>query len=334
MNYRHLVVGAGPVGSTIALQLASAGHNVVVLTRSGTGPSHPNISLVSGDASDVQSLVDAGKGAVAMFNCVNPPYHRWPQDWPPLHRAFIAAASTTGAVLAMADNLYALGPETEMPMRESSPMTATGRKGAVRRMMAQELLAAHAEGRIRATLVRASDFFGPGVRMAALGERVVPRVIAGKKVTVLGDADQPHVVSYMPDVAATLIAAATNEQAWGKAWQVPNAPAQTQRELVDALAAAAGTSVKVAGVPKIALRLAGLFVPQMRELAETSYQFERPWTTDSTHTEAVLGVSATPLDHAAAATVRWWSAEVGDRSTRSTAGDVSSLSPSARADGR
>jgi nucleoside-diphosphate-sugar epimerase len=47
----YLVVGAGPVGSTIALNLAKDGDQVRVLTRSGNGPIHQNITLIRGDAS-------------------------------------------------------------------------------------------------------------------------------------------------------------------------------------------------------------------------------------------------------------------------------------------
>ncbi len=43
MNTVHVVTGAGPVGSTVAQQLAGAGHQVRLLTRSGSGPDHPSI---------------------------------------------------------------------------------------------------------------------------------------------------------------------------------------------------------------------------------------------------------------------------------------------------
>jgi 2-polyprenyl-6-methoxyphenol hydroxylase-like FAD-dependent oxidoreductase len=35
----HLVVGAGPVGIETACLLARSGHDVIVLTRRGSGPS-------------------------------------------------------------------------------------------------------------------------------------------------------------------------------------------------------------------------------------------------------------------------------------------------------
>lgn len=89
---------------------------------------------------------------------------------------------------------------------------------------------------------------------------------------------------------------------------MPNAPAVTQRETVQALAAAAGTTVKVGTVPAAALKLLGLVSPMMRELQETSYQFERPWIADSTRTEQLFGLSATPLVDQARATIDWFRA--------------------------
>lgn len=59
-----------------------------------------------------------------------------------------------------------------------------------------------------------------------------------------------------------------------------------------------------------AIALGGLVVPLFRELRETWYQFGEPWTTDSTRTEAALGVRATPLAEGAEVTVAWWRSRV------------------------
>ncbi len=302
----HVVIGSGPVGSGVARVLADRGDTVTVITRSGTGPDHRLITRTKGDAADVDLLTRISDGASTIFNCANPPYHQWETAWPPIHRSIMTTAERTGAVLVMMDNLYAFGPGSVMPMREDHPMAATGTKGATRARMATELLAAHAAGRLRATLARASDFFGPEVMGAALGERTMPKILAGKKVSLLGGLDVPHSVSYMPDVVHTLVTIAGDERAWGSPWQVPNAPALTQRETVAGLAAAAGTGSSATAVPKIAVTALGLVSPTMRELKETWYQFAEPWITDSTLTEKTFDLHATPFEEAAAATVGWW----------------------------
>jgi nucleoside-diphosphate-sugar epimerase len=302
----HLVIGSGPVGSGIAQRLADQGSPVTVFTRSGTGPVHPSITLAKGDATDAAAIARHAEGAATIFNCANPPYHRWSTDWPPMHEAVMTAAERTGAVVVMMDNLYAFGTDRPMPMKPTDPLLATGEKGSVRARMATELLAAHAAGRLRATLARASDFYGPGVVDASLGERVVPRVLAGKKVSVLGRVDVPHSVTYMPDVVATMVTIATDERAWGQAWHVPSAPAVSQRDAVQALAKAAGTTVQVGSVPNLALTVGGLFNPSLKALKEVLYQFDKPWIIDASLTEQTFGLAATPLAEGAAATVAWW----------------------------
>ncbi len=305
MNH-HVIIGAGPVGSGVAELLAQRGTPVTVVTRSGSGIAHSLVTKLKTDATDADALGRAAAGAAAIYNCANPPYTTWASDWPPIHRAMMTAAERSGAVLVMMDNLYAFGSGSGMPMHEGDAMNATGTKGAMRARMARELLEAHAVGRLRGTLARASDFYGPQVLGSAFGDRLVPRVLIGKKVSMLGSLDVPHSISYMGDVANTLVTIAEDERAWGKPWHVPNAPAPTQREAVQAFAKAAGTTVKVTAVPKLALSALGLFVPMMRELKETWYQFAEPWVTDSTLTEQTFGLTATPLEDGAAATVAWW----------------------------
>lgn len=48
----HLVIGAGPVGSEVARLLAGDGHDVVVVTRHGSGPNLAGVRLVSANAVD------------------------------------------------------------------------------------------------------------------------------------------------------------------------------------------------------------------------------------------------------------------------------------------
>ncbi len=275
----HLVVGAGEVGSAVAIVLADAGADVVLASRSGRGPADPRIRRVSVDASSVEALIAAVPNGVVIYNCVNPEYHRWATDWPPMAAAFLAYAERTGAVLATVSNLYGYGP-VDVPMTEDLPLVATGEKAQVRARMWQDAKAANDAGRLRATEVRGSDYICPGAQ-SQLGDRVMPRVLAGKGVQLLGDVDQPHTWTAPVDVARTLVTAAADERGWGRAWHVPSNAPRTQRQAVDDLAEAAGVpAVKVSTVPTVMLRVIGLFQPVIRELKETEYQRERPYLLD------------------------------------------------------
>src|SRR3712207_1028955 len=141
----HVVVGKGPVGTATAELLAARGHRVRVLSRSG-GTSTDTVEHRRVDAADAGALTEAATGAAALYNAVNPPYHRWATDWPPIASALLSAAERTDAVLVTMSNLYGYGRPTG-PMTPESPLAATDTKGRVRVAMWREALAAHEAGR-------------------------------------------------------------------------------------------------------------------------------------------------------------------------------------------
>jgi nucleoside-diphosphate-sugar epimerase len=289
----HLVVGAGGVGSAVALVLADAGVDVVLASRSGRGPDDPRISRVRVDASSVDALLAVAPSAVVIYNCVNPEYTSWTTDWPPMAQAFLEYAERTGAVLATVSNLYGYGP-VDVPMTEELPLAAEGEKARVRVRMWQDAKAANDSGRIRATEVRGSDYICPG-EQSMLGDRVMPRILAGKNVQLIGDLDEPHSWTAPVDVARTIVTAAADPRGWGRAWHVPSNPPRSQREAVADLAAAAGVpAVKASSVPGVLLWGLGLFQPVIRELKETDYQRERPYLLDDSAARATFGLAPTP----------------------------------------
>jgi len=297
----HAVVGAGAVGSATALALVDRGHEVVLVTRSGSGPVHPAVSRVACDASDPVALAAAVGRPAALYNCANPPYHRWPELWPPLADALLGTATSTGAVLVTMGNLYGYGP-VDHAIREDDRLAATGAKGRVRNAMWEEALAAHRAGRVRVTEARASDFYGPGVVETSFFGRNVERLLAGRKAYVLGDPDAPHAATFVPDVGRTLAVLGTDERAWGRPWHVPSEPAVSQREMAERFCRIAGAPpARVGALPPALLAAAGVFAPQLRELKETRYQFERPFLLDSAACTATFGITATPMDEAMAA---------------------------------
>ena len=316
MGQHHLVVGAGPVGTATARHLIERGKDVVVATRSGTGPAlRPHsvgtgrLTRVSADASSAKAMTDLARGAAAIYNCANPPYHRWPTDWPPIAEALLTAAERNGAVLATVSNLYGYGP-VGVPMTEDLPLTAQGPKGRTRASMWQHALAAHEAGRVRVTEVRGSDYLcsGPGSQM---GDRVMPRILRGKTVSVLPSADQPHSWTSVEDVARLLVTVASDERAWGCAWHVPSNAPRSQREVVADLCRAAGIEpVTVREHPTALLRLLGLVNPMVGELAEVAYQFERPFVIDSSAAETTFGLTPVPWEEMTAAQVLAYRAPV------------------------
>ncbi|HSO91184.1 MAG TPA: NAD-dependent epimerase/dehydratase family protein [Arthrobacter sp.] len=301
----YVVTGAGPVGWTVAEQLAAAGHRVRVLTRSGSGPDHPRVEKEAVDVSDPARLGELFRGAKAVFHCIHGSKYSagtWAEELPGAEETVLAAAGGAGAVVVFPESLYSYS-EPDRPMTEEGPREARGGKRGIR----TELLTARAASATDTVSVVASDFFGPRVRGAHAGERMLKPVLAGKSLLVIGKAGVPHSFTYVPDLAAAMIRAAQDPMLWNRVWHAPTGPALSQRKIAEEFAAAAGVRTpRVAAVPGWALRTMAAFSPGTRELAETLYQFEHPFVMDSRASEAALGLRPTPLIEAAAATVAWW----------------------------
>ena len=291
----QVVVGAGAVGSATARLLAERGDRVRVITRSGSGPD--GVERVTADASDAAALSQHVEGAAAIYSCGGPPYHRWSTDWPPLGAALIKAAESSGAVLVTTGNLYGYG-AVDRPITEDMPLRPNSVKGQVRAKLWTDALAAHEAGRIRTAEVRGSDYLGAGA-VTPFSVMVLPKVLAGKRATMPADLDAPHSWTYVGDVARTLVAVAANESAWGRPWHVPTPEPVSVRALATRAAELAGAPpARVATMPTIALRLAGLFNPAAREMIEMQYQWRRPFILDSTAATVAFGIKPTPTDEA------------------------------------
>ncbi|GAA4921872.1 NAD-dependent epimerase/dehydratase family protein [Actinoplanes utahensis] len=288
----HVVIGSGPIGSTVARLLAERGERVRIVTRSGSGPEHPLIERAAADASDARRLTELSTGAEVVYNCANPKYTEWAEKWFPMNNAMIAAAKASGAVYAITGNLYGYGPQPGGLMTEHSPLAATGRKGRIRIRMWQDAL----DSGVRTVEARGSDYLGAGA-VGVFSAVLLPAMKAGRTAWVPGAPDAPHTFTYTGDMARALVELARDERAWGKAWHVPSAPAISIRELADRYAALTGQPrLTIRKLPRFVMRTAGLAVPMAREMAEMDYQFYAPFLLDAALTERTFGLTATSLD--------------------------------------
>ena len=303
---RHVVFGTGQVGHPLVTQLVAHGYDVVAVNRNGRGD-FPGAQVVAGDATDPAFTTEASRGADVVYFCLNAmSYERWAEEFPPLQGGVLAGAVSAGARLVVLDNLYAYGPPDGRRLVETMPPNPTSAKAATRAAMTDALLAAYAAGRVEVAIGRASDYFGPGATRSALGDTVFGTALTGKAAQVMGDPDQPHSISYTPDVAAALITLGTTAGATGQVWHLPIAETRTIRQVVEAVYALAGHKPRIMAAGRTVLRTIGLFKPEMREYLHTLYQFDDPWVVDDGKFRAAFGDLATPLDEALATTLGWY----------------------------
>jgi nucleoside-diphosphate-sugar epimerase len=241
-------------------------------------------------------------GADVVVMAAQPPYHQWPEAFPPMLDRVIGATADASAKLVMVDNLYAYGPGA-MPISEASPRSATDAKGRVRSEMLGSLLAAHEVGRLRVAVGQASDYVGPHAARSTITALAVDPVANGGDVARwVGSLDVPHAVAFLPDVARAYVSLVTDDRADGRAWILPHVGAPTGREFIAALATAGGRPIEAKRLPIGMLRVAAPFHRDSRELLGIAHQWTDPWTVDASAFEGTFGpFERTSLDEVAVA---------------------------------
>lgn len=306
MSEVHVVLGAsGGLGNAVVRELVRQGKQVRAANRSGQIDVPAGLAVVQMDASDLGSTKQACDGADVVYHCVNAPYTKWPELFPPITRNIIEAAAAANVRLIFGDNLYMYGPVDGM-IHEDLPYRPTGRKGSTRIQMANDVMAAHAAGKVQVSIGRASDFYGPQVVGAAMGERVFKPALTGGTATLIGNIDAKHTYSFVDDFARGLILLAEHDEALGEVWHIPAAETLTTRQFVERIFNIAGREPKIKVAPKFLVSLMGVFNPMMRELKEMMYEWENDYIVDHSKFQQQFDFTPTPHDEAIRITLDWF----------------------------
>jgi nucleoside-diphosphate-sugar epimerase len=299
----HTVLGAGPVAKATVTALLSRGQPVRIVHRSGTFPKQAGLDVVAADISNVEQLTQALKGSTVVYMCAMPAYHRWGQEFESMMTNVLQACAVNCSAMVFADNLYMYQESPSAPFMESTPQLPATRKGVIRARIADMVLQAHRDGKVKTAIARASDFFGPGVDNAMLGNRFFPQLIAGKTVQWFGNPDMPHTFTFVPDFGNALVELGVDGMGWGEVWHVPNSITCTARVAATAAAKLTKQPVKLKGGGRLMLHGVGIFIPAAKEMIEMLPHFETPYVVDDSKWHSRMHTRATPWDAALAETV-------------------------------
>ena len=273
--------------------------------RARVPPHPPAVDWRTADATAPDELRAALEGADVAYMAAQPPYHRWPQEFPAMMDRVVGAAQAAGVRrLVMVDNLYAYGPGSS-PMSERSPQAATDRKGRTRAAMADALMAVHQSGPDRGG-------HRPGLGLLRSGRRQLRHHGAGHRTGRRAwEAALDGVDGRCRTRAPTFPTWRAPSWPWagladsaGRIWHLPHAPAVTGAQFLalvnDALPEPRGTALVSPGM----LRLAAPFHRISRESLPLAYQWTEPFLVDDSDFRARFPeFVSTPMAEAVAATV-------------------------------
>jgi nucleoside-diphosphate-sugar epimerase len=297
-----LVLGAtGGIGRPIAHRLAARGWVVRALHRDlKRVEAQDPFEWLQGDALNPADVADAARGASIIVHAVKPRLYR---DWHRLVLPMIdnTLAAARGTRVVVPGNVYNYGPDAGSLIREDAPQTPETDKGKLRAEMERRIAHAVEAGKATALIVRAGDFFGPGAGSSWFSEAMVkpgrrPRAVRNPAKPGIG-----HQWVYLPDLAETIVQLVEHHPlpAFARFHMDGHWDLDGTRMAAAIVGALGNPEVPIRRLPWWMISLAAPFMPDLRELAEMKYLWERPLRLCNDRLVATLGHEPhTPLDEA------------------------------------
>ncbi|TBL73985.1 NAD-dependent epimerase/dehydratase family protein [Paenibacillus thalictri] len=308
---KAIVLGAtGGVGSPLTEELIRRGIETVAFGRSMAKleklaqqlGNPPLLRLEAGDAFDEERLVRAAAGADVIFHSANMPYHEMETRLLPLGEAVMGAAERLEAKVVVVDGIYPYGRRTTAKANEEHPKFPHTRKGKVR-LAYEKLIFDPRWRKAKPLIVRLPDYYGPSAQASYLSP-TFEAIAAGKPAPFIGTMSIPREYVYLPDAARMIVTIAERTDSYGQNWHIPGPDVISGHELVRYARKASGKSKPVISLGRLALSLAGLFHPVMKEVVEMLYLTEEPFVLSGEKYERTFGaIGWTPHEQAVSDTI-------------------------------
>lgn len=226
--------------------------------------------LVSTDLMNAAQTVNAVRGSeVVYFTAGLPPdTELWERQFPTMLRNALDATRAAGAKFVYFDNTY-MYPQNAQRQTEETGFAPVGRKGRVRALMAEMVLAEMQRGDIPVAIARAPEFYGPGKTQSITNTLVIDPLKAGQKAKVPMRDDKLRTLIWTPDASRAMAAIGNAEDAYGQTWHLPCCDERlTYQAFVNLAATIFGVEPRYKVLRHWAMVVAGWVSKPVRELRE------------------------------------------------------------------
>jgi nucleoside-diphosphate-sugar epimerase len=255
--------------------------------------------LFPANLTDREQLFKAVEGSGIVYLTIGFEYNTsvWQKLWPPLMQNVIEACIANNAKLVFFDNVYSVGGDFVNHITEESPVYPTSKKGEIRAEIDLMLLDQMKTGAIKAIIARAPDFYGIDINKSILMSLIYKNLASGKKAQWMFNAKVKHSFIYTPDAGKAIALLGNTPDAYNQIWNLPtDRRSLTAEQWISLFAKEMEKSNKYQLIPGWKVRLAGNFVPFLKELFEMRYQFDRNYYFDSIKFEKYFKYSPTKYE--------------------------------------
>jgi len=291
----HTILGAGgPVANALTEELVNHNETIRLVSRKPIATTGKNISWQKADLLNYNEVLEATKGSAVIYLCAGIVYNAeiWQQQWPLIMQNVINASKAANARLIFFDNIYMYG-LVKGPITEETPYKPISEKGKVRAKIADQLMAEVKAGKIKASILRAADFYGTDSKNSFLDMMLLDKYAKKQSAQWIGNPKVKHNFTYIPDAGRAMYLLGQDPQSDNQIWHAPTAAPLTGTEFINMAANIYQAKPKFMRVTKFMLWIFGLFNKVVADTVEMYYQYNHDYNFNSDKFEKAFNFKPT-----------------------------------------
>jgi len=271
------VLGAnGQIGEELARELKRNFTSDIRIVSRKAKKINDTDEVFSADLSIREKAIEAVKGSEIAYFTLGLPISSalWEEQFPLILRNVIDACKINGTKLVFFDNTY-MYPQDDRVLTEETAFAPMGRKGRVRRKMAEMVLEEIKSGELEAVICRAPEFYGPGKTQSITNTLLFNNIKASKKLKVPLSASKKRSLIWTPDASRATALIGNTPDAYGQTWHLPvDKSHPTYKEFIRIASGIYSRDLKYAVVPKFMFKIGSFFNKSVKELLELLPRYE------------------------------------------------------------
>ncbi|ATL41858.1 NAD-dependent epimerase/dehydratase family protein [Elizabethkingia sp. HX WHF] len=271
------ILGAnGQIGEELARELKRNFTSDIRIVSRHAQKVNDTDEIFSADLSVRDKAIEAVRGSEIAYFTLGLPISSdlWEKQFPVILRNVIDACKVNGTKLVFFDNTY-MYPQDDRILTENTAFAPLGRKGRVRREMAEMVLKEIQSGELEAVICRAPEFYGPAKTQSITNTLIFNNIKEGKTLKIPLSDKKKRSLIWTPDASRATALIGNTPDAFGQTWHLPvDKSHPTYREFIRTASGIYGKDLKYSVVPKFVFSIGALFNKKMKELLELLPRYE------------------------------------------------------------
>ncbi len=271
------ILGAnGQIGEELARELKRNFTSSIRIVSRDAKKVNDTDEVFSADLSIREKAIEAVKGSEIAYFTLGLPISSdlWEKQFPLILRNVIDACKINKTKLVFFDNTY-MYPQDDRVLTEETAFAPVGRKGRVRREMAEMLLKEMESGELEAVICRAPEFYGPGKTQSITNTLIFNTIKEGEKLKVPLSPNKKRSLIWTPDASRATALIGNTPDAFGQTWHLPvDKSHPTYKEFIRMASGIYSRDLKYSVVPKFMFKIGSFFNKSVKELLELLPRYE------------------------------------------------------------